>query len=188
MRWLKAGLPPLKLAVNLSLHQFRHGDIVGTVSAALDETGFPPHYLELELTESALMERESEVVLILQRIRDLGVHLAIDDFGTGYSSLAYLKRFPLDILKIDKTFIEEIPEREDDMEIAAAIIAMGHTLRLKVLAEGVETQAQLDFLRLQGCDFYQGYYRSPAVGADAFADLIQNAADRASLERQPTSQ
>lgn len=171
--WIDGGLPPLKLAVNLSLHQFRHGDIAAMVAAVLGETGFPAEYLELELTESALMERESEVVLILENLRSLGVRLAIDDFGTGYSSLAYLKRFPLDILKIDKTFIDDIPQQEDDKEIAAAIIGMGHILRLKVLAEGVETEEQLKFLREQGCDFYQGYYKSPAVSATDFVALLQ---------------
>jgi len=171
-RWLEAGLPPLKLAVNLSPHQFRHGDIAANVAAILSETGFPPEHLELELTESALMERESEVVVILCRLQALGVRLAIDDFGTGYSSLAYLKHFPLDILKIDKTFIDDIPQLQDDKEIAAAIIGMGHTLRLKVLAEGVETQEQLDFLKEQGCDYYQGYYKSPAVTAEAFVALL----------------
>lgn len=167
--WIDAGLPPLRLAVNLSPHQFLHGDVSACVAAILNETGFPAERLELELTESALMERESEAVLILGRLRALGVRLAIDDFGTGYSSLAYLKRFPLDILKIDKSFIDDIPQLDDDKEIAAAIIGMAHTLRLKVLAEGVETEEQLNFLKEQGCDFYQGYYKSPAVTADEFA-------------------
>jgi diguanylate cyclase (GGDEF)-like protein/PAS domain S-box-containing protein len=171
--WIAAGLPPLRLAVNLSPHQFRHGDIVASVAAILHETGFPAQRLELELTESALMERESEAVVILAQLRQLGVRLAIDDFGTGYSSLAYLKRFPLDILKIDKSFIDDIPEQEDDKEIAAAIIGMAHTLRLKVLAEGVETEAQLNFLSERGCDFYQGYYKSPAVTAAAFAAFFK---------------
>jgi diguanylate cyclase (GGDEF)-like protein len=172
--WIEAGLPPLKLAVNLSPHQFRHGDICATVAKVLIDTGFPPTYLELELTESALMERESEAVDILERLKALGVSLAIDDFGTGYSSLAYLKRFPLNCLKIDKSFIADIPELEDDKEIAAAIIGMAHTLRLKVLAEGVETQAQLDFLKEKGCDYYQGYYKSPALSAEHFSALIQS--------------
>ena len=119
------------------------------------------------------MERESEAVDILERLRALGGSLVIDDFGTGYSSLAYLKRFPLNSLKIDKSFIADIPELEDDKEIAAAIIGMAHTLRLKVLAEGMETQAQLDFLKEKGCDYYQGYYKSPALSAEHFAALIQ---------------
>ena len=170
--WIAAGLPALKLAVNLSSHQFRHGDISATVAKILRQTGFPAELLELELTESALMEREGETVVILQNLQKLGVLLAIDDFGTGYSSLAYLKRFPLDVLKIDKAFITDIPQDEDDKEITAAIIAMAHKLRLKVLAEGVETTAQIDFLRQQGCDFYQGYFMSPAVPAIEFEKLI----------------
>ena len=175
-QWLEAGLPPLNLAVNLSPHQFRHGDISATVAKVLAETGFPAERLELELTESALMEREAEAVEILQRLRALGVRLAIDDFGTGYSSLAYLKRFPLDVLKIDKSFVDDIPRLQDDMEIAAAIVALGHTLRLKVLAEGVETAEQLVFLSAQGCDLYQGYYISQPVPADAFVTLLQREA------------
>ncbi|WP_026600367.1 putative bifunctional diguanylate cyclase/phosphodiesterase [Methylomonas sp. 11b] len=172
-RWIEAGLPPLRLAVNLSPHQFRHGDIVTHMTAILNETGFPAECLELELTETALMERESEAVHILGQLRTLGVRLAIDDFGTGYSSLAYLKRFPLNTLKIDKSFIDDIPQLEDDKEIAAAIIGMAHTLRLKVLAEGVETEEQLNFLKEHGCDFYQGYYKSPAVSAETFAALLK---------------
>ncbi|WP_347986009.1 EAL domain-containing protein [Methylomonas sp. AM2-LC] len=171
-RWIKAGLPLLKLAVNLSAHQFRHHDIAATVTQVLKETGFPAEYLELEITESALMERETEVVLILNRLRALGVRLAIDDFGTGYSSLAYLKHFPIDILKIDKSFVNDIPQLEDDMEIAAAIIGMGHILRLKVLAEGVETVEQFNFLKEKGCDYFQGYYKSKAVSAEEFAALF----------------
>ncbi|WP_026601604.1 putative bifunctional diguanylate cyclase/phosphodiesterase [Methylomonas sp. 11b] len=173
-RWLDAGLAPIKLAVNLSPHQLRHGDIAASIAAILSQTGFPPELLELELTESALMERETEVVLVLCKLQALGVRLAIDDFGTGYSSLAYLKHFPLDILKIDKTFIDDIPQLEDDKEIASAIIGMGHTLRLQVLAEGVETQEQLDFLQEHGCDFYQGYLKSPALAAAEFSALLQS--------------
>jgi len=169
--WLDAGLAPLTLAVNLSAHQLHHGDIAATVLQALRDTGYPAAWLELELTESALMQRETEAVMILERLRGLGLRLAMDDFGTGYSSLAYLKRFPLDVLKIDKSFVDDIPQHRDDMEIAATIIAMGHNLGLKVLAEGVETSAQLAFLKLKGCDLYQGYLTSPPIPAEAFAAL-----------------
>jgi len=171
--WLAAGLPALKLAVNLSPHQFRHGNIVEMVSDILNETNFPAAYLELEITESALMEREKEAVLILGNLRDLGVSLAIDDFGTGYSSLAYLKRFPLNMLKIDKTFIDDMPQQENDREITSAIIGLGHTLGLKVLAEGVETKEQLDFLKEKGCDYYQGFYKSPPLSAEDFSKLLK---------------
>ena len=172
--WLDAGLPPLTLAVNLSARQIHQGDIAATVMQILSDTGFPAEWLELELTESALMQRETEAVTILERLRGLGLHLAMDDFGTGYSSLAYLKRFPLDVLKIDKSFVDDIPHQRDDMEIAATIIAMGHILGFKVLAEGVETAEQLAFLQLKGCDQYQGYLTSPPVPADAFVTLLRN--------------
>ena len=144
----------------------------GLQLVALAQTGFPAERLELELTESALMEREDDAVETLIRLRAQGVRLAIDDFGTGYSSLAHLKRFPIDVLKIDRSFVEDIPESEDDREIAATIVAMGHTLGLKVLAEGVETDAQLAFLRERGCDLYQGYLKSPAVPAEEFEVLV----------------
>ncbi|MFI3155903.1 MAG: EAL domain-containing protein [Methylococcaceae bacterium] len=172
-RWIEAGLPPLTLAVNVSPHQFLRSNIEEIVAETLAETGFPANRLELELTESALMKREDEAIQILNRLHALGVRLAIDDFGTGYSSLAYLKLFPLDVLKIDKSFIDDIPHHRDDMEIAATIVAMAHTLHLKVLAEGVETKAQLDFLQAQGCDLYQGYLTSPPVPADQFEKLLR---------------
>ena len=171
-RWLEMDLPPLTLAVNVSPHQFLSGDLVEVVLRTLAETGFPATHLELELTESALMDRQQEAVDILNRLRAIGVRFAIDDFGTGYSSLAYLKRFPLDVLKIDKSFVDDIPDSQDDREIAAAIVAMGHTLRFKVLAEGVETVEQLAFLQDQGCDSYQGYLKSPPLPPDAFAKLL----------------
>lgn len=172
-RWLDEGLPTLMLAVNVSPRQFRHGDLAELVTHVLSETGYPAQHLELELTESALMERESEVQATLQKLRGLGVNLAIDDFGTGYSSLAYLKRFPLDVLKIDRGFIAEIPHNRDDMEIAAAVIAMGHSLGLKVLAEGVENEAQLAFLRLKGCDFFQGFLRHRPLPARVMAAVLR---------------
>ncbi len=173
-RWLAAGLPPLTLAVNLSAYQFLQGDISSTVAQVLNDTGFPAANLELELTESALMRRETESIQILNRLRALGVRLAIDDFGTGYSSLAYLKLFPLDVLKIDKRFIDDVPIHRDDMEIVAAIVAMAHTLRLKVLAEGVENENQLTYLRTLGCDHYQGYLCSQPVPAADFEKLLQH--------------
>ena len=172
-RWLAAGLPPLRLAVNLSAHQFLHSNIGQVVAEALAQSGFPAARLELELTESALMERESEAIEILGQLRALGVQLAIDDFGTGYSSLAYLKRFPLDILKIDKRFVDDLAHDPDDQAIATTIIAMAHALRLKALAEGVETQAQLDFLQAQGCDMYQGYLFSPPLPTEKFEQLLR---------------
>lgn len=171
--WLDAGLPPIRIAVNLSTHQFLHSDICTIVENTLAETGFPAEYLELELTESALMKREKEAIDILNRLHELGIHLAIDDFGTGYSSLAYLKSFPLDVLKIDKSFIDDIPMQSDDMEITATIIAMAKTLRMKVIAEGVETPAQMAFLSSRNCDFYQGYFASKPLPAEEFAAFLK---------------
>jgi diguanylate cyclase (GGDEF)-like protein len=173
-QWIDAGLKPLSLAVNISPYQLRQGNLGTSIVDILLETGFPAERLELELTESSLMERPAEIIDRLNKLRAQGIHLAIDDFGTGYSSLAYLKRFPLDVLKIDKSFIDDIPHQQDDMEIAAAIIDMGHTLGFKVLAEGVENQEQLDFLQAKGCDLYQGYLKSRPLPAEGFAALLRN--------------
>ena len=173
VRWIKAGLPFLTLAVNLSPHQFLRGDISELVSKVLAETEFPADRLkELELTESALMDQEEAAVKMLHLLRAQDIRLAIDDFGTGYSSLSYLKRFPLDILKIDKSFVDDIPFHQDDMEIASTIIAMGHILGFKVLAEGVETAEQLAFLQSKGCDMYEGYLCSRPVPAEEFENLL----------------
>ncbi|HEY8096682.1 MAG TPA: EAL domain-containing protein [Methylobacter sp.] len=172
-QWLDAGLPPIVLAVNVSPHQFRHSDMIGLVDDVLNDTEFPAHYLELELTESGLMDNQDKTRFILDNLRQLGIHLAIDDFGTGYSSLAYLKHFPITTLKIDKNFIDDIPYKQDDMAIAATIIAMGHILGFRVLAEGVETPEQLAFLRDKGCDSYQGYIKSQPLPALEFEQLLR---------------
>ncbi len=171
-QWLDQGFQPLILAVNVSPYQLRQSNINTLVADILSETQFPAEYLELELTEGSLMERQTEIVELLIKLRAQGVRLAIDDFGTGYSSLAYLKRFPLDVLKIDKSFIDDIPHHKDDMEIAATIIAMGHTLGFNVLAEGVETHEQLAFLRKQGCHSYQGYLKSRPLPANEFVEFL----------------
>lgn len=151
---------------------FQGSDFISLVEEVLAETKFPAGLLELELTEGSLMENQEGNIYMLNKLRALGVRLAIDDFGTGYSSLAYLKRFPLDVLKIDKSFIDDIPFDISDMEIASTIIAIGQTLNFKVLAEGVETAEQLDFLRQKGCDSYQGYYKSRPLDKEAFADFL----------------
>ena len=170
--WSDAGLPALRLAVNLSPRQFAHPDLAGQILGVLHETGFDPKRLELELTESALMTEGGDAAALLIQLKTLGVRLAIDDFGTGYSSLSYLRRFPLDILKIDKSFVRDIPHHRDDMEIATAIIQLAHILGFTVLAEGVETEAQLSFLRDRGCDLYQGYLYSRPVPAEEFIRLL----------------
>lgn len=172
-KWLDMGLPPITLAVNVSTQQFKRSDINELVVKVIAETGFPAQQLELEITESGLMKNQENAVDILNKLHEKGVKIAIDDFGTGYSSLAYLKRFPLDVLKIDKSFIDDIPHGKDDMEIAATIVAMAHNLGFKVIAEGVETKEQLEFLKLKGCDSYQGYFKSRPVPIDEFTKLLQ---------------
>ena len=171
-QWRDAGLPDVTLAVNVSPRQFHLTDLAGCASAALAASGFPARLLELEITESALAERVDEVRQVLVRLRELGLRIAVDDFGTGYSSLAQLKRFPIDVLKIDQGFIRDIPHSADDMAISTAIIGMGHSLGMSVLAEGVETPEQMAFLRERGCNAYQGYLCSRPLPADAFAALL----------------
>ena len=172
-QWLDEGVPALTLSVNVSPHQFRRQDINALVAKVLSETGYPAEYFALEITESGLMENQDKAMGILNDLRVQGIRLVIDDFGTGYSSLAYLKYFPLDVLKIDKNFIDDIPFLQGDTEITATIIAMAHTLGFKVSAEGVETHEQLAFLQAKGCDSYQGYLSGQALSADAFAKLLR---------------
>ncbi|MDH1333058.1 EAL domain-containing protein [Comamonas thiooxydans] len=172
-QWRAAGLPDLAIAVNVSLHQFLLTDIAGATAEALNKSGFPASLLELEITESALAEKPEEALAVLNRLRELGLRLAIDDFGTGYSSLAHLKRFPLDLLKIDQGFIRDIPHSADDMTISSSVIALGHAMGLKVLAEGVETQEQLSFLQQKGCDYFQGYFCSRPLPAEDFTRLLE---------------
>ena len=169
--WLTSGLPPITLAVNLSPRQFQHRDLVKRLGTVLDATGLPPGLLELEITEGAIMERGEAAVTTLRALKDLGLKVAIDDFGTGYSSLAYLRRFPVDTLKIDRSFMRDIPRDTSAMEIAATIIAMARNLHMQVLAEGVETREQLAFLQRHACDTYQGYLNSRPVTAGSFATL-----------------
>lgn len=165
-RWRRTTSPDLRLSVNMSARQLRQPEFPDRVTRILSDTGLDPDALELEITESMLMEHGSMVIGTLHALRSLGVRVAIDDFGTGYSSLAYLKRLPLDTLKIDRSFVADIPSHEGGAEIAAAIIALAHTLHLDVLAEGVENDAQLRFLQAQGCDYFQGFLISPGVTAD----------------------
>ena len=172
--WQNAGLPALRVAVNISPRQFREPALGTIIAAVLADSGLAARDLTLELTEGTLMEDFEASRITLARFRNMGLHLAIDDFGTGYSSLSYLKSFPIEVLKIDKSFVRDITTDPDDATIAAAIIGLAHNLRLGVVAEGVETAAQLDFLRAQGCDTVQGYLYSRPVPADDFAVLLQN--------------
>jgi diguanylate cyclase (GGDEF)-like protein len=171
--WQNSGVGSIRVAVNLSAQQFRQKNLVEVVGSALQEAGLEPRFLELELTESAVMHDAESSIEILRRLSGLGVRISVDDFGTGYSSLSYLRRLPLDKLKIDHSFIKEVTTSRDDAQIVRAIVSLAHSLHLKVIAEGVETQEQLAFLRDLGCDQYQGYLRSPPVTADAFARLMR---------------
>ncbi|HJV86323.1 MAG TPA: EAL domain-containing protein [Noviherbaspirillum sp.] len=174
VEWAHAGLGQVRVAVNLSARQFYQQDLVATIAAILDETGIAPQLLELELTESMMMSDIEHAVGILRKLKALGVHLAIDDFGTGYSSLAYLKRFPIDVLKIDRSFVGDITVDPDDAAIVLSIISLAHSLRLQVVAEGVETEAQLAYLRRHGCDCMQGYYFSRPLPAQEFTQLLRH--------------
>ncbi len=172
--WQAAGLPPLRVAINLSARQFRQDDLPRLVGRVLEETGVSGSALELELTESMVMHDVDNAISMLRDLKQLGVDLSLDDFGTGYSSLSYLKRFPIDALKIDRSFVRDIDSEADDAAIAHAVIAMAHSLGLRVIAEGVESEAQLELLRKYGCDDFQGFLFSRAVPAEEFALLVRN--------------
>ena len=166
--WLQQGFAPLVVAVNLSGRQLESQDLVEKVAMVLNKTGLPPHLLELEITESIIMQRAEDIIPMLHRLKEMGIKLAIDDFGTGYSSLSYLKRFPIDMLKIDRSFLQGIPTDPDDGAIITAIVALAKSLRLKVTAEGVELKEQKVFLQEQGCHMMQGYYLSKPLSAAVF--------------------
>jgi diguanylate cyclase (GGDEF)-like protein/PAS domain S-box-containing protein len=172
--WHQAKVRVPKVSVNISARQFSDGQLGTRIATILKETGLPPACLELELTESILMREVSEAMQILAGLKNLGLSIAVDDFGTGYSSLNYLKQFPIDVLKIDRTFVDGLPSGEQDAQIARAIIAMAHSLNLAVIAEGVETQEQLDFLREHGCDEVQGYLFGRPMPANRFEAQYSN--------------
>ena len=176
-RWHDAGHGELTLAVNLSVRQLADPKIGERVARVLEETGFPPRALELEITENLLMQPTEEILRVLHRFNDLGIRLTVDDFGIGYSSLSYLQRFPIKALKIDRTFVHRIGHALHDDTIVGAIIALAHSLHLRVLAEGVETATQIEFLRTRGCRAAQGYYYSWPIDPDRFLELL----------RQPTA-
>jgi EAL domain-containing protein (putative c-di-GMP-specific phosphodiesterase class I) len=171
-----AGHAGLRVAVNLSVRQLYDDGLAMRVSGALERTGFPPENLELEITESMVMRDAEGAIKVLQGLRDTGVRIAIDDFGTGYSSLAYLKRFPIDCVKIDRSFIRDLPDDRDDASITRSIIAMAHNMNLEVVAEGVETVPQLEFLHAYGCDEIQGFLFSKPLGAAAFEQFLDGQA------------
>ncbi len=171
--WVDAGLPLATMAVNISSMEFRDDNFLKSVFATLKNTGLDPGCLELELTESVLMKRAESAASVLKTLRASGVQIAVDDFGTGYSSLSYLRKFPIDALKIDQSFIRQIMTAPDDATIVTAIISMGRSLNLRVVAEGVETQGELEFLQTHQCDEAQGYYFSRPVLPQQFAQLLK---------------
>ena len=171
--WQEEGLPPLRIAVNLSPRQFQQRDLALRIRTIIDQPDFLPEYLELEITESMVMQHVERAIATLEELRQIGIHIAIDDFGTGYSSLAVLKRFPIDCLKVDRSFVRDIPEDVDDMAITRAVILLAHSLDLSVVAEGVETEAQREFLVDCGCDEMQGFLFSRPLPAAELAALFK---------------
>jgi predicted signal transduction protein with EAL and GGDEF domain len=170
--WGKAGLSLPRLAVNLSGYKFAHQNIIESIENALRIGGIDARSIEVEITENVLMQDTDETISTLKRMQALGVHMTLDDFGTGYSSLRYLASFPFDAIKIDRSFVIECAEKEHNLVIIRTIIAMGHSLEKKVVAEGIESKEQFDLIKGYGCDYGQGYYFSPPVPADEFAELL----------------
>ncbi len=176
--WQKAGLEPVRVAVNLSARQFQHRDLPAMVAEVLEETGLEPRYLELEITETIIMNDLEITIDQLIRLMNLGVRISIDDFGTGYSSLAYLKKFPIHTLKIDRSFVKDIGADSDDTAIVSAVIALAHNLKFEVVAEGVETPDQLCFLRSKNCDTVQGFFFSRPLPAEELEHLLVKTAEK----------
>jgi EAL domain-containing protein (putative c-di-GMP-specific phosphodiesterase class I) len=175
MAWRKLGLAPLSMAVNLSPRQFSDENLLRDVDDALAASGMPPELLQLEITEGMMMHNVGRAIEVLNVIRRRGVRIAIDDFGTGYSSMSLMKKFPIDALKIDRSFVKDLPHDSEDRAIAQAIISMGKALGLTIVAEGVETAEQAAFLRECACDEMQGYLFSKPVCADEIVELLQGA-------------
>ncbi len=171
--WQEAGLPPIRMAVNLSARQFDQSDLVERITQILEETGMDVAYLELEVTESLFVDNIQNTINILQQLRDRGITLALDDFGTGYSSLNYLRHFPIDTLKIDRSFVRDVVADPHNAAVTNAIISLAKSLELKITAEGVETQDQFEYIKSHGCNEIQGYYFSRPIPADALAKLLQ---------------
>lgn len=157
------------MALNVSAHQLQNGDLVSRIEQLTADHGIAPHSLELELTESAVMAHPEHVAGMFARLRDLGISIAVDDFGTGYSSLAYLRRLPIDVLKIDRSFVFDAHRNDEDAQIVKTILALGQSLKLTVVAEGIETEDQASLLRSMGCELAQGYYYSRPLPANEFA-------------------
>ena len=173
-KWQNSGLNDLCVAVNISGRQFRQTNLPELVADVLDKSGLQAKYLELELTESLLIEDIEHVVETMYKLKDMGIKLVIDDFGTGYSSLSYLKQFPVDKLKIDRSFISEMASDHNDAAIAKAIINLGHSLNIEVLAEGIENEFQRDFIIAHGCDYAQGYFYKAPDTPDKIYEFVKN--------------
>lgn len=172
--WNEEGHPLLKVSVNLSAYQFQQQNLLETITKIIEETRIDPNYLELEMTESSIMKNETCAVTILHQLKEAGIQISIDDFGTGYSSLSHLKKLPLDVLKIDKSFVQDMTVSPDDASLVMTIITLAHNLGLKVIAEGVETEEQLRFLHLLRCDEWQGFLYSKPVPANVFEELLDD--------------
>ena len=168
------GFTNLRIAVNLSARQFTQASLLESITTTLQQTGLAPHFLEIELTESSVMADIERNILTLRDLKSLGIQLSVDDFGTGHSSLAYLKRFPIDTLKIDRSFVRDIAINQDDASIVSSIISLAHNLKLNVIAEGLETESQMDILREQGCNEMQGYYFCKPLPSDQIETLLFN--------------
>ncbi|PKL35466.1 MAG: hypothetical protein CVV44_21925 [Spirochaetae bacterium HGW-Spirochaetae-1] len=181
-KWQNMGFPPMKVSVNISPFQFRQDNLIETINNILHETGMAPQWLELEITESGIMENEEENIKKLHSLHELGISISIDDFGTGYSSLSKLKDYPIDTLKIDKTFIDEVPQNIKSMTLATTIIDLAHNLGFKVVAEGIERKDQLDFLHEQKCDHYQGYLFNPPLTAEDFEKKLRASFDPSAIQ------
>ncbi len=172
VKWKQQGLPIETVAVNVAGNQIHHSDLVGTVELVLQQTSCKTEWLELEITEDFILKKTKQAISTLQKLRDLGISLAIDDFGTGYSSLSYLKQLPVNKLKIDRSFVSDISNDMEDAALVQAIIAMGKSLNLKLIAEGVEHGSHEIFLKAHGCEYAQGYYYSKPVSAEDIEKML----------------
>ena len=172
-RWSDEGLGDVKVAVNLSARQFRQGDLIERIRDVVADTGLSPEHLEIELTESTVMDDAEQAIRVMRRLRDMGIRISVDDFGTGYSSLSYLKKLPLSTLKIDRSFITDVVTDADAAAIVHTIISLGSILRLEVVAEGIETEEQLTFLQDHRCAVGQGYYFAFPLAADDFGGWMR---------------
>ncbi len=185
-KWQRLGLPPIRIAVNVSAKQLTSENFRQLVTEALSDSSLDPSWLELELTETALMANLDEAAVAVRALREAGVRVSIDDFGTGYSSLGYLRRFSFTSLKMDRSFVADLTEDPKSRAVAQGLIALAHSLRLRVTAEGIETRDQLKILRDQNCDQFQGFLASRPLRAEAFRELLEKRAKAASeVSRAP---